>query len=72
MRADGSLDKDILTGRMDGSRRKERPRMSYWDKLKELSGLRPDEIADAARDRGRFRSAVVYVARSLPRLDGTR
>ena len=60
LRADGSLEKDIglLTGRMDGSRRKGRPRMNYWDKLKELSRLRPDEIADVARDRGR-RSAVV-------------
>ena len=56
LRADGSLEKDILTGRMDGSRRKGRPRINYWDKLKELSGLRPDKIADVARDGGALSS----------------
>ena len=72
MRADGSLEKDILTGKMEGRVRRGRPRMSYWDKIKELSGMKPGEVADAVRDRNRWRKTVDNVTRGRPRLDGTR
>lgn len=36
MGADGSLEKDILTGKMEGRARRGRPRMNFWDKVYEL------------------------------------
>ena len=72
MRADGSVEKDIVTGQMDGTKRRGRPALSYWDKIKERSEMRPGEIPDVARDGSRWRSTVINVTRGRTRLNGTR
>ena len=72
MRANGSLEKDIMTGMMEGRRRKGRPRKGYWEVIKDLCGKSLEEVRAAAGDRRGWRSAVIDVARGRSRLDGTR
>ena len=72
IRNDGSLEKDILFGQVAGKRRRGRPRLSFWDRVKDVSGRGTQEIVVGARHREGWRRAIRDITRSRTRLDGTR
>ena len=72
LRRDGSMEKDLMTGMVEGQRGRGRPRKRYWDMMKELVGMNSDRILRATRDRRAWRNVVMNVTRGRPRLDGTR
>ena len=60
----GWMEDDVMLGRMNGARRRGRPRQIWLDTL---NNMRRD-----ARDRAGWRGATTAVARGRMRFDGTR
>ena len=46
-----SITKDIIQGKIDGKRKKGRPRLSYMENIKYWTGLAPHAAFHAAHDR---------------------
>ena len=69
----GGMEDDMMFGRMNGARKRGRPRQRWLDTLKgyasraTINNMRRD-----ARDRAGWRGAATAVARGRMRLDGTR
>ena len=69
----GGMEDDVMFGRMNGARKRGRPRQRWLDTLKgyssgaTISNMRLDAI-----DRAGWRGAATAVARSRMRLDGKR
>ena len=64
----GGMEYDVMLGRMNGARKRGRPRQRWLDTLKGyVSDMRQD-----ARDRAGWRGDTMAVARGRMRLDGTR
>jgi len=72
LRRDGSLEKDIMTGTLEGQRGRGRPRQRYWEMMKKLVGMTTEQIVNTTRDRKSWRRVAMTVTRGRPRLDGTR
>jgi len=53
-----SLEKDILEGRMPGTRRRGRPRISWRDNIGDWTGMSLKELLSSVQDRDRWRRAV--------------
>ena len=69
----GGMEDDGMLGRMNGARRRGRPRQRWLDTLMEYSsGATISNMRRYARDRAGWRGAATDVARSRMRLDGTR
>ena len=69
----GGMEDDVMLGRMNGARRRGRPRQRWLETLKGYSsGATISNMRRYARDRARWRGAATAVARSRMRLDGTR
>ena len=69
----GGMEDDVMLGRMNGARRRGRPRQRCLDTLKGYaSGANISNMIRAARDRAGWRGAATAVARGRMRLDGTR
>jgi hypothetical protein len=51
VRAEGSLERDIMLGQVAGCRRQGKPRMRWLDSIKEATGLPLDAINEAVQDR---------------------
>ena len=69
----GGMEDDVMLGRMNGARRRGRPRQRWLDTLMGYSrGATISNMRRYARDRAGWRGAATDVARSLMRLDGTR
>ena len=72
MRADDSLEKSIMVGMGDGSRKRGRPRARWMDGVKQATGLTLDGLRGATRSRKDWRMKVMVITRGRTRLDGTR
>ena len=72
MRSDGSLEKDVMIGKVEGSRRKGRPRMRFLDTVKAMIGRSVTKIKEDARDRTYWRRTIHDITRIRTRIDGTR
>ena len=69
----GGMEDDVMLGRMNGARRRGRPRQRWLDTLMGYSsGATISTMRRYARDRAGWRGAATAVARSRMRLDGTR
>ena len=69
----GGMEDDVMLGRMNGERRRGRPRQRWLDTLKGYSsGATISNMRGDARDRAGWRGAATVVARGRMRLDGTR
>ena len=69
----GGMEDDVMLGRMNGARRRGRPRQRWLDTLMGYSsGATISTMRRYARDRAGWRGAAMAVARSRMRLDGTR
>ena len=67
------MEDDVMLGRMNGVRKRGRPRQRWLDTLKEYaSGATTSNMRRDARDREGWRGAATDVARCRMRLDGTR
>ena len=51
MRAEGSLERDIMLGQVAGYRRQGKPQMRWLDSIKEATSLRLDALKEAVQDR---------------------
>ena len=71
-RKDGSLEKDIMFGRMEGRRRRGRPRNGWLHGLRKATDWNVYHLAREARDRTKWKRIQNDVAESRTRLDGTR
>jgi hypothetical protein len=71
MRADDSMEKSIMLGKIEGSRRRGRPRARWLDTICEATGKRLAELRSMTRQRIHWKAFVHEVARSRRRLDGT-
>ena len=72
MRA-GGMEDDVMLGRMNGPRKRGRPRQIWVDTLEWYSsGATISNIRRDARDRAGWRGAATAVARGRMRLDGSR
>ena len=69
----GGMEDDVMLGRMNGARKRGRPRQRWLDTLKGYaSGATINNMRRDARDRAGWRGATTAVARGRMRLDGTR
>ena len=69
----GGMEDDMMLGRMNGARKRGRPRQRWLDTLKGYaSGATISNMSRDARDRAGWRGATTAVARGRMRLDGTR
>ena len=69
----GGMEDGVMLGRMNGARRRGRPRQRWMDTLVGYSsGATISNMRRYARDRAGWRGAATCVARSRMRLDGTR
>jgi hypothetical protein len=58
MRAEGSLEQDIMLGQIAGYRRQRKPRMQWLDSIKEATGLGLDALKEAVQDRKKWHMLV--------------
>jgi hypothetical protein len=58
LRAEGSLERDIMFGQVAGYRRQGKRRMRWLDSIKEATGLRLDALKEAAQDWKKWRMLV--------------
>ena len=69
----GGMEDDVMLGRMNGARKRGRPRQRRLDTLKgNASGATTSNMRRDARDSAGWRGAATAVARGRMRLDGTR
>ena len=68
----GGMEDDMMLGRMNGARKRGRPRQRWLDTLKGYaSGTTIDNMRRDARDRAGWRGDTTAVARGRMRLDGS-
>ena len=68
----GGMEDDVMLGRMNGARKRGRPRQRWLDALKGYSsGAIISNMRRDTRDREGWRGAATAVARGRMRLDGT-
>ena len=72
VRRSDSLEKEMMLAMAEGSRARGRPRSRWLDDLKKAACMTLPELLDAARDRDRWRTISSMIAKSRPRLGGTR
>ena len=69
----GGMEDDVMLGRMNGARKRGRPRQRWVNTLKPYaSGATISNMRRDARDRAGWRGATTAVARGRMRLNGTR
>ena len=71
MRAERSLEKTIMLGKVGGSRRRGRQRTRWMDGIREGTGMSLQQLRDIAKDRSTWRELIHGVTRSRRRFDGT-
>ena len=71
MRRQDSLEKTIMLGKVEGSRKRGRPNMRWIDSIEEAIGMSLQELSRAVEDRTLWTSLIHRVARSWRPLHGT-
>jgi CRISPR/Cas system-associated exonuclease Cas4 (RecB family) len=67
MRAERSLERDIMLGQVGGHRRQGKPRMRWLDRIKEATGRRLEDLREAVQDRTKWRTLVEEKSRNRER-----
>ena len=67
MRAEGSMEWDIMFGQVAGYRRQGKPRMRWLDSIKEATGLRLDALKEGVQDRKKWCMLVEEKTRNRER-----
>ena len=65
------MEKDVVLGTVEGTRKRGRQRTRWLDALKELTGMSLHQLDETSMNRSEWRSFVQRIARSCKRLDGT-
>ena len=71
-RSTGSMERDILLGRVEGRRRRGRPRTRWIDGVLDTLGDSLSTVVRRTGERDNWRTHVMRVTRGRTRLDGTR
>jgi len=58
MRAKRLLEWDIMLGQIEGHRKQGKPRMRWFDSIKEATGLRLEDLREAVQDGKKWRTLV--------------
>jgi hypothetical protein len=58
MRTEGTLERDIMLGKVEGHRREGRPRLCWIDSIKEATGLSLEVLKESVKDRKKWRRMV--------------
>ena len=69
MRREDSLEKTVMLGKMEGTRRRGRRRMGWLDSVLEVIGMSLAKLREAVEDRGAWRALVHGVTMSRTRLN---
>ena len=67
MRAEGSLERDIMLAQVAGYRRQGKRRMRWLDNIKVATGQRLDALKETVRDRKKWRMLVKEKTRNRER-----
>jgi hypothetical protein len=67
MRAKGSLERDIMLGKVARYRRQGKPRTRWLDSMKEATGLRLEALRETVQDRKTWRMLVEEKTRNRER-----
>ena len=70
MRSSG-IEKDVMLGKVEGTRRHGRQRTRWLNSLKAITGMILYELKEKAMNRIDWRMFVQRIAKSRQRLDGT-
>ena len=71
VRADGSLEKVIMQGKIEGTQRRGRPAIRWLDNIQGVTGKNMGQLVTMTRDRKRWRAFVHGITRGRSRLDGS-
>jgi hypothetical protein len=58
------MERDIMIGQADGSRRQGRPRLRWIDSIKENAGFDLEKLKEIVKDRNKWRRLVKEKARN--------
>ena len=72
IRRGDTMEKEIMLGMIGGSRRRGRPRIRWMDEIKEAAGQTLEQLLHCSKNRSAWRRQSLEIARSRPRLGGTR
>jgi hypothetical protein len=67
MRTNGTLERDIMIGQVDGSRRQGRPHLRWIDSIKENKGFGLEKLKEIVKDRNKWRRLVEEKTRNRER-----
>ena len=69
MRREDSLEKTLVLGKMEGTRRRGRQRMRWLDSVLEATNMSLAKLREAVEDRSAWRALVYGVTKSRTRLN---
>jgi hypothetical protein len=58
MRTNGTPERDIMIGQVEGLRRQGRPRLRWMDSIKDTTGFGLEKLKETAKDRNKWRRLV--------------
>jgi hypothetical protein len=58
MKAKRSLEWDTMLGKVEGHRKQGKPQIRWFDSIKEVTGLRLEDLKEAVQDRKNWRTLV--------------
>ena len=67
VRAERSLERDIMLGQVEGHRKQVKPRMRWLDSITEGTGLRLEDLREAVQDRKKWPTLVEEKTRNRER-----
>jgi hypothetical protein len=65
MRTEGTLERDIMLGKVEEHRRQGRPRLHWSDSIKEATGLSLEVLKESVKDRKKWRRMVMTGTQDL-------
>jgi hypothetical protein len=72
MRTEGTLEGDIMLGKVEGHRRQERPQLRWIDSIKEDTGLSLEVLKESVKDRKKWHRMVEEKTRNRERTNAKR